>query len=83
MFEIFLDQDRLYRFRLLDASKTVLSVSVGFRRKSDAVAAIMAVRENAATGHITDCSSRRSEPEQKHGVRKLPAVAPRRLVSVR
>jgi uncharacterized protein len=72
MFEIFVDQDQLYRFRLLDGNKEVLSVSVGYRRKLDAVAAIAAVRESAATGHITDCSPRSHEAHGKDAQHKGP-----------
>lgn len=55
-FEIFRDADRLYRFHLMDDHGGVLVTSAGYRQKSEAVTAITAVRENAAMGHINDCS---------------------------
>lgn len=53
-FEIFRDTDALYRFRLKDEHGGVLVTSAGYRRKMEAVTAIAAVREYAATGHIND-----------------------------
>jgi uncharacterized protein YegP (UPF0339 family) len=57
-FEIFRDTDKLYRFRLVDEHGGVLVTSAAYGRKREAVTAITAVRENAATSHIRD----RSEP---------------------
>lgn len=53
-FEIFKDADALYRFRLMDEHGGVLVTSAGYGRKGEAVKAITAVRECAATGHIND-----------------------------
>lgn len=53
-FEIFRGADALYRFRLMDEHGGVLVTSAGYGRKVEAVTAIWAVRENAATGHIND-----------------------------
>ncbi|MBT1001745.1 DUF1508 domain-containing protein [Paenarthrobacter sp. DKR-5] len=53
-FEIFTDRDSQFRFRLTSDDGNVLAVSGGYDQKAQAVAAITAVRENAAMGHIVD-----------------------------
>ncbi|MGX9902090.1 YegP family protein [Arthrobacter sp. SA17] len=55
-FEIFRDGTR-FRFRLTGEECEVLAVSGLFADKARAAKAIMAVRENAAAGHIVDKSS--------------------------
>ncbi|WP_247048903.1 YegP family protein [Arthrobacter rhizosphaerae] len=55
-FEIFRDGTR-FRFRLTGEEREVLAVSGVFADKAHAAKAIMAVRENAAAGHIVDKSS--------------------------
>lgn len=55
-FEIFRDGTSFW-FRLLGEDREVLAVSGGFAEKAQAAEAIMAVRENAAAGHIVDRSS--------------------------
>lgn len=65
-FEIFRDGTR-FRFRLLGEQREVLAVSGGFAEKAQAAEAIMAVRENAAAGHIVDksCTAASAEPAPK------------------
>lgn len=55
-FEIFRDGTRFW-FRLIGEEREVLAVSGAFAEKMQAAKAIMAVRENAAAGHIVDKSS--------------------------
>lgn len=55
-FEIFRDGTRFW-FRLVGEEREVLAVSGAFAKKAQAAKAIMAVRENAAAGHIVDKSS--------------------------
>jgi uncharacterized protein YegP (UPF0339 family) len=55
-FEIFRDGTRFW-FRLTGEEREVLAVSGAFAEKAQAAKAIMAVRENAAGGHIVDKSS--------------------------
>lgn len=61
-FEIFGDGTRFW-FRLLGEEREVLAVSGGFSEKAQAAKAIMAVRENAAAGHIVDKSSNAASAE--------------------
>ena len=72
-FEIFKDTDALYRFRLMDEHGGILVTSAGYGRKVEAVTAITAVRENAATGHIRDHSDPAARMPRvrhvKHGAR--------------
>ena len=53
-FEVFVDADSLYRFRLLAPDGTVMAVSQGFADKRAVAAGIAAVRECAGTGLVTD-----------------------------
>jgi uncharacterized protein YegP (UPF0339 family) len=61
-FEIFRD-GALFWFRLLGEEREVLAVSGAFAEKAQAAKAIMAVRENAAAGHIVDKSSTATSAE--------------------
>lgn len=61
-FEIFRDGARFW-FRLLGEEREVLAVSGAFAEKAQAAKAIMAVRENAAAGHIVDKSSTATSAE--------------------
>ncbi|MEW1808766.1 DUF1508 domain-containing protein [Pseudarthrobacter sp. NPDC080039] len=54
MFELFMDAESAYRFRLTAPDGTVMAVSKPFNTKSDAVAGIAAVREYAGMGLISD-----------------------------
>lgn len=55
-FEILMDGDETYRFRLTAEDGTVVAVSPKFHHLKAVVAGINAVRENAATGIIVDQS---------------------------
>jgi uncharacterized protein YegP (UPF0339 family) len=55
-FEIYRD-GLSYRFRLTGDNGEVLAVSAAYPEKKTAAAAIMAVRENAASGHVVDKSA--------------------------
>jgi uncharacterized protein YegP (UPF0339 family) len=54
MFEVFVDEESYFRFRLKAPNGSTLAVSAAFNNKSAAVAAIAAVRECAGMGHIAD-----------------------------
>ena len=56
LFELFVDAQSQFRFRLLDGRGVVVALSSGFDDKLAAVAGIDAVRECAGTGLITDLS---------------------------
>ncbi|WP_248762982.1 DUF1508 domain-containing protein [Pseudarthrobacter sp. SSS035] len=55
-FEVFLDSDSRFRFRLKAPDGTVVAVSGAFEDKSAVAAGIAAVRECAGTGLVTDLS---------------------------
>lgn len=54
MFEVFVDAESQFRFRLKTPDGTVVAVSAAFGDKSAAVAGIAAVRECAGMGLVTD-----------------------------
>jgi uncharacterized protein YegP (UPF0339 family) len=54
MFELFVDAESAFRFRLTASDGTIMAVSKPFDTKTDAVAGIAAVREYAGMGLITD-----------------------------
>ncbi|MFF1883779.1 YegP family protein [Pseudarthrobacter sp. NPDC058196] len=54
MFELFIDAESAFRFRLTAPDGTVMAVSKPFATKTDAVAGIAAVREYAGMGLIAD-----------------------------
>jgi uncharacterized protein YegP (UPF0339 family) len=56
VFEVFVDAESQFRFRLKAADGTVLATSAPFEDKRAAAAAIADVRECAGTGLITDLS---------------------------
>ncbi|MDQ0678513.1 uncharacterized protein YegP (UPF0339 family) [Arthrobacter pascens] len=56
MFELFVDAESCFRFRLTAPDGTVMAVSKAFDDKSAAVAGIAAVREYAGMGLVTDLS---------------------------
>lgn len=84
MFELFVDPESYFRFRLTAPDGTVMAVSKAFDTKTAAVAGIAEVREYAGMGHITDlCPTARkaAQPDsydlpvvQTHGVRRIPAA---------
>jgi uncharacterized protein YegP (UPF0339 family) len=57
MFELFIDAESAFRFRLTAPDGTIMAVSKPFATKTDAVAGIAAVREYAGMGLITDHST--------------------------
>jgi uncharacterized protein YegP (UPF0339 family) len=57
MFELFLDSESSFRFRLTAPDGTVMAVSKAFETKNAAVAGIAAVREYAGMGLISDFST--------------------------
>lgn len=68
MFELFIDAESAFRFRLTAPDGTIMAVSKPFDSKTDAVAGIAAVREYAGMGLITDRSTTttHSAPPQVH-----------------
>ena len=56
-FELFLDAESKFRFRLKAPDGSVMAVSAAFEDKSTAVAGIAAVRECAGMGLISDLCS--------------------------
>lgn len=64
-FELFVDADAKYRFRLTTPDGSELAVSRAYRDKSAAVAAIEAVRECAGMGLISDLSPAGATPAQE------------------
>lgn len=66
-FEVFVDSESYFRFRLKAPDGTIMAVSMAFEDKPAAVAGITAVREYAGMGLITDLcpaglSTRTPEP---------------------
>jgi uncharacterized protein len=76
MFEVFLDSDSLFRFRLKAPDGTVMAVSGAFDDKHALAAGIAAVRECAGTGLVTVLS-----PAAQQG-QCNPAPAPGAVRSV-
>ncbi|HEY9355082.1 MAG TPA: DUF1508 domain-containing protein [Arthrobacter sp.] len=84
MFELFVDVESSFRFRLTAPDGTVMAISKAFDTKAAAVAGIADVREYAGMGHITDlCPPVRKAPPQDtsdvlvtqgHEVRRIPAA---------
>jgi uncharacterized protein YegP (UPF0339 family) len=58
IFELFVDEESAFRFRLTAPDGTVMAVSRPFDTKTDAVAGIAAVREYAGMGLISDQSTK-------------------------
>ena len=65
IFEVFLDADSLFRFRLKAPDGTVMAVSGAFGDKPAVAAGIAAVRECAGTGLVTDLSAAASRPAHR------------------
>ena len=70
MFELFVDAESYFRFRLTAPDGTVMAVSKAFDNKNAAVAGIAAVREYAGMGLIADVAptERRATPPEAHDV---------------
>ena len=74
MFELFIDAESYFRFRLTAPDGTVMAISKAFDDKAAAVAGIAAVRECAGMGLVTDlcpASRQNASPEAA-----TPAAAP-------
>ncbi|MGY4541298.1 uncharacterized protein YegP (UPF0339 family) [Arthrobacter sp. UYNi723] len=76
-FELFTDEETLFRFRLKAPDGTVVAVSRSFPDKAAAVAGIAAVREYAGMGMITDQCPDIPRPRITHSVLGGPATFPR------
>lgn len=76
MFEVFLDSDSQFRFRLKAADGTVMAVSGAFADKHAVAAGIAAIRECAGTGLVTDLSAAGLRDQ------RTPAPAPVSVQSV-
>lgn len=74
MFEVFVDGESYFRFRLTAPDGTVVALSACFDDKAAAVAGIAAVRECAGMGLITDLCPVDGARQQAEEVR--PAVVP-------
>jgi uncharacterized protein YegP (UPF0339 family) len=72
MFEVFLDSDSLFRFRLRAPDGAVMAVSGAFRDKSAVAAGIAAVRECAGMGLVTDLSA---GPRDQHAPAHAPVLS--------
>jgi uncharacterized protein YegP (UPF0339 family) len=71
-FEVFLDSDSLFRFRLKAPDGAVMAVSGAFRDKSAVAAGIAAVRECAGMGLVTDLSA---GPRDQHAPAHAPVLS--------
>ena len=77
-FELFVDAEAAFRFRLKAPDGTVMVVSKAYADKPAAVAGITAVREYAGMGHIADLCLGASQPgptaqDPVGGANRLPA----------
>jgi len=81
MFELFVDAESCFRFRLTAPDGTVMAISKAFDTKTAAVAGIADVREYAGMGHITDlCPTiRTAAASEMHDVPMAPAHEVRRI----
>lgn len=64
VFEVFVDAESQYRFRLMAPNGTVLAISAPYADKRAAAAGIADVRECAGTGLITDLSTAAPEVQE-------------------
>jgi uncharacterized protein YegP (UPF0339 family) len=81
VFEVFVDAESQFRFRLKSPDGTVLAISAPFEDKRAAAAGIADVRECAGTGLITDLSPAAAQvtanaAEQGCAVPQVPAQSP-------
>jgi uncharacterized protein YegP (UPF0339 family) len=75
MFEVFVDSNALFRFRLKAADGTVMAVSEAFADKPAVAAGIAAMRECAGTGLVTDLSRIAAQPVAAPAPAAAPAAA--------
>lgn len=79
MFELFVDEQSSFRFRLTAPDGTVVAVSRAFDDKPSAVAGIAEVREYAGMGLVTDlCPASRSTPSPAIPAAQKQALPTRR-----
>lgn len=86
VFEVFVDAESQYRFRLMAPNGTVLAVSAPFEDKRAAAAGIADVRECAGTGLITDLSTaapKVHEPAPAEAAAAVPAPVPAKALTAR
>lgn len=72
-FEVFIDAEAHFRFRLTAPDGTELAVSAAYEDKSAVVAGIAAVRECAGMGLVTDLSPASSTAATAAAVSPAPA----------
>lgn len=79
MFELYVDAESAFRFRLTAPDGTIMALSKPFDTKTEAVAGIAAVREYAGMGLITDhaTTTTDSAPPRNHDDPFGPADSPR------
>lgn len=84
MFELFIDAESAFRFRLTSPDGTIMAVSKPFTTKTDAVAGIAAVREYAGMGLITDHSTTttNSAPPRAHDDPAAPTADSTRVPKI-
>ncbi|MDQ0028390.1 YegP family protein [Arthrobacter bambusae] len=77
MFEVFVDAESLFRFRLKSPDGAVIAVSTPFKDKPAVVAGIAAVRECAGMGLVTDLcpAARAHEPAEVALPNAIPHMA--------
>lgn len=72
MFEVFVDGESLFRFRLKSPDGLVIAISTPFKDKAGAVAGIAAARECAGMGLVTDlcpaAGAREAAPMARRGI---------------
>ncbi|WP_426765619.1 DUF1508 domain-containing protein [Pseudarthrobacter sp. 1G09] len=75
-FEVFLDPQSKFRFRLLGVDGAVMAVSQAFNDKAAVAAGIAAVRECAGTGLVTDLCPAGAQPPAVTVAAAAPATEP-------
>ncbi|MFP3460016.1 DUF1508 domain-containing protein [Arthrobacter globiformis] len=83
IFELFIDAESAFRFRLTAPDGTEMAVSRPFATKTDAVAGIAAVREYAGMGLIADaCAGTSATKPQISEDPPVQAAEPQRVANV-
>lgn len=75
-FEVFLDSQSKFRFRLVGADGAVMAISQAFNDKAAVAVGIAAVRECAGTGLVTDLSPAGIQPPVVTVAAAAPAPEP-------
>jgi uncharacterized protein YegP (UPF0339 family) len=76
IFELFVDAESYFRFRLTAPDGTVMAVSRAFDDKPAAVAGIAATREYAGMGLISDLSRTPTRPDLSAAAARAGSVLP-------